>query len=866
MVQTWYVQFDGRMSGPYRTRDLRHFVAEGRVTSETPVSLDRVKWFKASKVVGLFGPLSTIAGDGSAVRRLSTEEELAIPPGASMISDGGPATAAPRSSQAPPSHKSSNGPVNLSTVAGGPPMVAEGPPLGPGDLPEQFGRYKILRRLGKGGMGTVYLAHDSQIDRTVALKVPLIRDNDPELLQRFLREARAAAASKNENVCRIYDVGESGGIPYVTMEYIEGELLADHVAPGRRPSQRKLAKLLRTIALVLQEAHDRGIVHRDLKPANIMINRRGRPIIMDFGLALVTRPDDPRLTRDGAVMGTLAYMAPEQVRGDLDKIGPPCDIYALGVIIYELLTGRLPFEGSGGAIMQQVLTEPPAPPSKHRGDTDPALESICLRAMAKRIEDRYGSMRELADALGDYLEGRPVPPPPQVDPRRDSQFNTGPRTSKKAPRPKPSFWKRLRRRVTAMMCLGLVGYLFYQFPETSWMVIERARDVILALINADEKTYRIDVSGPNVVVTLDGDVIRIESLDRPMTLTDPREYHLVVVRDGRLEEDRKITVAEGGRPATIRLVAEDGARELEVVEPIPPPARAPRPAPEVKQPDSGNTPSTGLDPVVQALIVQLSDKDAEVRCTAAENLQELGAKAAVPALIQRVTDDVWVENYASIYEDSSKTAALNALRALAPVKVEATLLAAMNTNDRDGRAWASRQLTKHRQSTVLAAAPASGLAPSAKLSPSGRAMVLRLDDPEWDVREQAVKALGDLRESAAIPHLIPILKDKDFRVRVAVAEALRALDDASAVPALADRVADDVHDLKYDNRIWSYISNNQTDFSKEAALQALRALDREAVEDALIRASNAKNPRVRAWAAGIISREASKSKTQDKPP
>ena len=213
----------------------------------------------------------------------------------------------------------------------------------PPELPEQFGRYRILRPLGQGSMGSVYLAHDSSLDRAVALKVPrLALGGDRRVLERFYREARAAATLEHPNLCPVYDVGEINGIPYLTMAFVEGRPLSELFRAEGMLEPRRIAAMLHPLALALQEAHTRGVVHRDLKPANIMLNARGEPVVMDFGLARREQPDEARLTHQGSLVGTPAYMAPEQVQGKVDTLGPPCDIYALGVI-YEALAGRLPF-------------------------------------------------------------------------------------------------------------------------------------------------------------------------------------------------------------------------------------------------------------------------------------------------------------------------------------------------------------------------------------------------------------------------------------------------------------------------------------------------------------------------------------------
>jgi serine/threonine protein kinase len=287
-------------------------------------------------------------------------------------------------------------------------------------LPANFGRYQVQKLLGAGGMGGVYLAHDSQLDRPVALKIPRFSGTeDPHLRERFLREARAAATLHHANICPVHDVGEVGGVPYLTMGFVEGRSLAELLASLTAPLRpRTVAILMRKLAGALDEAHRHQVIHRDLKPANIMITKRGEPVVMDFGLARRGGTSDTRLTHHGSLMGTPAYMAPEQASGDPNAMGPSCDIYSLGVIFYQILCGRLPFEGDMMAILTQLAVEEPQPPSAHRPGVDKALEAICLTAMAKKIKDRHATMGELAAALTEYLKQEPasradalVPPP-----------------------------------------------------------------------------------------------------------------------------------------------------------------------------------------------------------------------------------------------------------------------------------------------------------------------------------------------------------------------------------------------------------------------------------------------------------------------
>jgi serine/threonine protein kinase len=259
-------------------------------------------------------------------------------------------------------------------------------------------------------MGTVYLALDTQLDRRVALKTPQF-DQDSDLLQRFEREARAAAALRHPNICPIYDFGKIDGTHYISMAYIDGESLATLVATEQPQPVKRVLGIARKIALALQEAHDHGIVHRDLKPSNVMLDKHGEPIVMDFGLARqTTGQDNVRLTQSGILVGTPAFMSPEQIEGELDKIGPATDQYSLGVLLYELFTKQLPFRGSSMAIIAQALVKEPPPPIRFRTDLDPRINAACLKMLAKAPEDRFPSLATLANELESILENRGAVP------------------------------------------------------------------------------------------------------------------------------------------------------------------------------------------------------------------------------------------------------------------------------------------------------------------------------------------------------------------------------------------------------------------------------------------------------------------------
>lgn len=274
------------------------------------------------------------------------------------------------------------------------------------NIPRQFGRYRILKVLGRGGMGSVYLAEDTSLQRKCALKMPHFEGKrDQEILERFYREAQAAARVNHPNICPVYDVGEIEGVHYISMAYIEGRPLTDYVSPSKPGRQRATVQLIHKLAVALAQAHQQQIVHRDLKPANIMIKENRQPVVMDFGLACsLETSDQSRVTTEGTLLGSPAYMSPEQVLGKLKDLGPPTDVYSLGVIMYEMLTGRTPFQGSVQSILGQIIAQPPPRPRELRPDLDPELESICLKMLAKQRDERYQSMKDVSDVLADWLK------------------------------------------------------------------------------------------------------------------------------------------------------------------------------------------------------------------------------------------------------------------------------------------------------------------------------------------------------------------------------------------------------------------------------------------------------------------------------
>ncbi len=265
--------------------------------------------------------------------------------------------------------------------------------------------YELLVRLGRGGMGVVYKARHRKLDRLVALEMIRAEIAGVEQHRRFQVEAEAIARLQHPNIVQIHEVAEYDGMPCLALELVEGGTLADRLDHKPIPP-REAAALLRTLAHAMQAAHAAGVVHRDLKPANVLLTADGTLKVTDFGLAKkLDASAGPTLS--GQVMGTPDYMAPEQT-GGTKEVGPPADIWALGAILYECLTGRIPFAGASPLdTMRQVNTDEPAAPSSLQRRIPRDLETVCLKCLNKVPARRYASALELAEDLERFLSGRP---------------------------------------------------------------------------------------------------------------------------------------------------------------------------------------------------------------------------------------------------------------------------------------------------------------------------------------------------------------------------------------------------------------------------------------------------------------------------
>jgi WD40 repeat protein len=298
-------------------------------------------------------------------------------------------------------------------------VMARNVTLHDGIVGGHVGRFHILRKLGHGGGGIVFLAFDPDLRREVAVKVPHLPVLlEPEMRRRFLREARAAASLDHPNLVPVHEAGEANGVCFLVSTYCRGGSLAQWLAARTSPAPPRLAaRMLAELADAVQYVHEHGIYHRDIKPGNILLDTRigpsdgeqtVAPRLTDFGLAKL-REAEAESTRSGIVLGTMSYMAPEQVEGRLRAIGSATDVYGLGAVLYEILAGRPPFRGATDAdTLRQVLTEEPAPPRRLRRDVPPDLETICLKCLEKEPARRYSSAAELAADLRRFLVGEPI--------------------------------------------------------------------------------------------------------------------------------------------------------------------------------------------------------------------------------------------------------------------------------------------------------------------------------------------------------------------------------------------------------------------------------------------------------------------------
>lgn len=428
---------------------------------------------------------------------------------------------------------------------------------------QQIGPFQVVRQLGAGGMGEVYEASDTRLRRRVAIKIPKTQSQEEAARKRFLKEARSCAALHHPGICSIFDVGEFAGRPYLCIQFIEGKSLHELIRSNGPLTDGAAAVLIAQVAEALAHAHDRGILHRDLKPANIMIAADGAPVVMDFGLAGSLEPaaDETRLTQPGMLIGTPAYMSPEQADGDPERLVCQSDIYSLGAVLYHILTGRPPFMGSVTQILHQIATARPIPPQQIIPALDHELNSFCMRMLSQNPLQRPGSMsavareaKSIAVRLRQGTNAQTMFEVPAVSPAPAMfPLSTGTVSSPKHATTSVTSDVRKPRRWLSP------GVLLISSISTGILV------TFVILVQSGGQVARIQVDNPNHRLLIDG---RHESVVNGIATVSlsPGTHFLQLMEDDRLVRTRRLVVPDDVRdPVTFSDdPAESGRQETKL--------------------------------------------------------------------------------------------------------------------------------------------------------------------------------------------------------------------------------------------------------------------------------------------------------------
>jgi beta-lactam-binding protein with PASTA domain/tRNA A-37 threonylcarbamoyl transferase component Bud32 len=442
------------------------------------------------------------------------------------------------------------------------------------------GRYRVERELGRGGMAKVYKGEDTVLGRTVAIKVlaPQFAD-DPNFVTRFRREAQAAARISNQTIVSVFDTGSDDGVHFIVMEYVEGRTLAEYVSGGGRIMPERSIDVAIEVCRALEAAHAQGVIHRDIKPGNIMLDSRGDVKVTDFGIARVVSTAET-VAQTAAILGTASYLSPEQAQGQ--PVDARSDLYSLGCVLFEMLTGRAPFQGdSPVAVASKHVLEQPAPPSKLNRDVSPDLDAVVLRALAKNPANRYQSAEEFRADLERVRRGLPVEATPLLPAdvgttqviHRDASARTAVLPPTGQPEPgRSNWWIPVLVTVLILGLLALVLYLLAQSllrdedPLPTLVVVpnvvgETRRDAEQILLDEGLEVGEISQAPaedhpdqePGTVVEQDPAALEEVEEDTPVDLTVVADAELVAVpaipEGSTLEEAQAILLNAGLVPA-----------------------------------------------------------------------------------------------------------------------------------------------------------------------------------------------------------------------------------------------------------------------------------------------------------------------------
>lgn len=374
---------------------------------------------------------------------------------------------------------------------------------------KMLGRFELRKVLGQGGFGRVYQAYDPQLDRLLALKVPTFGPQDGKKAKRFQSEAKAAAQLRHPNIVPTFESGKIGNQFFIASQFIDGEPMSAITKAGRTKGVQA-ARWVSKIARALAYAHEMEIVHRDVKPQNVMLDERGEPQLMDFGLAKRLN-DDSGMTADGALLGTPAYMAPEQARGDMEHVGPHSDQYALGAMLYELLTGQRAFNGAPHVVMTKILSADPPAPRSLVSQIPRDLEAITQKAMSKEISGRYASCAEFADDLDRWLAGDPTVARPMTPRERLTRWAKRNRNAALA----------LGSIMAAFVLVGVMGITFAGHQAYA------SRQVSLAAERVEDEKQKA-----------------LEALDKAKTERDRADQEKLVAEEQRQTASKQRAIAE----------------------------------------------------------------------------------------------------------------------------------------------------------------------------------------------------------------------------------------------------------------------------------------------------------------------------------